>query len=181
VRITKEIIELSRLQAADAISKPDLVSIDDVVSLAIDENNVAADKHRIALVKGGDKHASVYGDEALLVVALHNLIANAIQYSPDGSRVGVGVNASDGVIEIAVTDQGIGIPDEDRERVFERFYRIDPARSRHTGGTGLGLSIVKHVTQNHGGDVRVWSQPGKGSTFTMRLPEASTALTGAES
>jgi two-component system sensor histidine kinase SenX3 len=184
-RITKEIIELSRLQAADAISKPDLVSIDDVVSLAIDENNVAADKHRIALVKGGDKHASVYGDEALLVVALHNLIANAIQYSPDGSRVGVGVNATDGVIEIAVTDQGIGIPDDDRERVFERFYRIDPARSRHTGGTGLGLSIVKHVTQNHGGDVRVWSQPGKGSTFTMRLPEASStqtsALTGAES
>jgi two-component system sensor histidine kinase SenX3 len=183
-RITKEIIELSRLQAADAISKPDLVEIDDVVSLALDENNVAADKHKIALVKGGVKHAQIYGDEALLVVALHNLIANAIQYSPDGSRVGVGVSTSDGVVEIAVTDQGIGIPEEDRERVFERFYRIDPARSRHTGGTGLGLSIVKHVTQNHGGDVRVWSQPGKGSTFTMRLPEASTAITassGAES
>ena len=181
-RITKEIIELSRLQAADAVSKPDLVDIDDIVSLAIDENTVAADKHRVTLVKGGDKHSQVYGDAGLLVVALHNLIANAIQYSPDGSRVGVGVNASDGVLEIAVTDQGIGIPDEDRERVFERFYRIDPARSRHTGGTGLGLSIVKHVVQNHGGDVRVWSQPGKGSTFTIRLPEASTtASVGADS
>ena len=117
----------------------------------------------------------MYGDEPLLAVALHNLIANAIQYSPKGSRVGVGVNNSDGVVEIAVTDQGIGIPDEDRDRVFERFYRIDPARSRHTGGSGLGLSIVKHVVQNHGGDIRVWSQPGKGSTFTIRLPEATHA------
>ena len=181
-RITKEIIELSRLQAADAISKPDLVEIDEVVSLAIDENNVAADKNRIAIVRGKNTDSRVYGDEALLVVALHNLIANAIQYSPEGSRIGIGVSAAEGVIEIAVTDQGIGIPDEDRERVFERFYRIDPARSRHTGGTGLGLSIVKHVAQNHGGDVRVWSQPGRGSTFTMRLPEASTAApTGAES
>ncbi|CAN5160628.1 ATP-binding protein [soil metagenome] len=174
-RITKEIIELSRLQAADAVSKPDLVDIDHVVSLAIDENNVAADKHRIELASGGDKGAQIYGDEALLVVALHNLIANAIHYSPDGSRVGIGVNASGGAIEIAVTDQGIGIPEEDRERVFERFYRIDPARSRHTGGTGLGLSIVKHVVQNHGGDVRLWSQPGRGSTFTIRLPEATIA------
>jgi two-component system sensor histidine kinase SenX3 len=181
-RITKEIIELSRLQAADALSKPDLVDIDDVVSLAIDENQVAANKHRITLVGGGDKHARVFGDEALLVVALHNLIANAVQYSPDGSRVGVGVTVSDGIVEIAVTDQGVGIPEDERERVFERFYRIDPARSRGTGGTGLGLAIVKHVAQNHGGDVHVWSQPGKGSTFTMRLPEASAvpASLGAE-
>lgn len=174
-RITKEIIELSRLQAADAVSKPDLVDIDQVVSLAIDENNVSADKHRIALVSGGAKGKQIYGDEALLVVAMHNLIANAIHYSPDGSRVGIGVSENNGVVEIAVTDQGIGIPEEDRERVFERFYRIDPARSRHTGGTGLGLSIVKHVVQNHGGDVRLWSQPGRGSTFTIRLPEATTA------
>ena len=103
---------------------------------------------------------------------MHNLISNAIVYSPKGSRVGIGVSHADGIVEIAVTDQGIGIPEEDLERVFERFFRIDPARSRHTGGSGLGLSIVKHVVQNHGGDVRVWSQPGRGSTFTIRLAEA---------
>ncbi len=174
-RITQEIIELSRLQAADALTKPDVVDIDHVVALAIDQTKVAADSSRVTIVSGGDPGAEVYGDEPLLAVALHNLIANAIQYSPKGSRVGVGVNNSDGVVEIAVTDQGIGIPDEDRDRVFERFYRIDPARSRHTGGSGLGLSIVKHVVQNHGGDIRVWSQPGKGSTFTIRLPEATHA------
>jgi two-component system sensor histidine kinase SenX3 len=173
-RITQEIIELSRLQAADALTKPDVVEIDQVVAQAIDQNRVAADSSRVAIAHGGDKGAEVYGDEPLLVVALHNLIANAIQYSPKGSRVGVGVTNADGIVEIAVTDQGIGIPDDDRDRVFERFYRIDPARSRHTGGSGLGLAIVKHVVQNHGGDIRVWSQPGKGSTFTIRLPEAST-------
>ena len=183
-RITQEIIELSRLQAADAITKPDLVEIDHVVAQAVDQNHVAADSHRITLKSGGDVGAQVYGDEALLVTALHNLVANAIAYSPDGSRVGVGVSVTDGIVEIAVTDQGVGIPEEDRERVFERFFRVDQARSRHTGGTGLGLSIVKHVVQNHGGDVRVWSQPGHGSTFTLRLPEATPAAAaslGAES
>jgi two-component system sensor histidine kinase SenX3 len=174
-RITQEIIELSRLQAADAISKPDLVDIDHVVAMAIDQNHVAADSHRIDLKSGGEAGKQVYGDEALLATALHNLVANAIAYSPDGTRVGVGVSSTDGIIEIAVTDQGVGIPEEDRDRVFERFFRVDQARSRHTGGTGLGLSIVKHVVQNHGGDVRVWSQPGHGSTFTLRLPEASPA------
>ena len=174
-RITQEIIELSRLQAADALTKPEVVEIDHVVSLAIDQNRVAAESNRVSIVSGGDAGAEVYGDEPLLAVALHNLIANAIQYSPKGSRVGVGVNNADGVVEIAVTDQGIGIEDDDRDRVFERFYRVDPARSRHTGGSGLGLSIVKHVVQNHGGDVRVWSQPGNGSTFTIRLPEATHA------
>ena len=108
------------------------------------------------------------------VTAVHNLISNAIQYSPDDSRIGIGVRNADGVVEIAVTDQGEGIPEEDLDRVFERFFRVDQARSRNTGGTGLGLSIVKHAVQNHGGDVRVWSQPGRGSTFTIRLPEAST-------
>lgn len=174
-RITQEIIELSRLQAADALARPELVEIDHVVALAIDQNQVAADARRIRLISGGDAGANVYGDEPLLVVALHNLVANAIQYSPKGSRVGIGVSHSDGVVEISVTDQGVGIPEEERDRVFERFYRSDPARSRNTGGTGLGLSIVKHVSQNHGGDVRVWSQPGAGSTFTIRLPEASHA------
>ncbi|MCU1578235.1 MAG: two-component sensor histidine kinase [Rhodoglobus sp.] len=174
-RITQEIIELSRLQAADALTKAELVDIDHVVALAIDQNRVVADSHKVQLVSGGDAGAEVYGDEALLAVALHNLISNAIQYSPKGSRVGVGVSHYDGIVEIAVTDQGVGIPEDDQDRVFERFFRTDPARSRNTGGSGLGLSIVKHVVQNHGGDIRVWSQPGNGSTFTIRLPEASQA------
>ena len=106
----------------------------------------------------------------MLVTAVHNLIANAIQYSVPPSRVGIGVSGTDDTIEIAVTDQGIGIPDDELDRVFERFFRVDQARSRSTGGTGLGLSIVKHVVQNHGGEIRVWSQPGRGSTFTIRLP-----------
>jgi len=174
-RITQEIIELSRLQAADALTSPTVVEIDHVVALAVDQNRVAAESSRVTIISGGDAGAEVYGDEPLLAVALHNLIANAIQYSPKGSRVGVGVSHGDGIVEIAVTDQGIGIPDDELDRVFERFFRIDPARSRHTGGSGLGLSIVKHVVQNHGGDIRVWSQPGNGSTFTIRLPEASHA------
>ena len=174
-RITQEIIELSRLQAADALAKPELVAIDHVVALAIDQNHVAADASAVQLVSGGDAGATVYGDESLLVVALHNLIANAIQYSPGKSRIGIGVSNVDGIVEIAVTDQGVGIPEDDLDRVFERFFRIDPARSRNTGGSGLGLSIVKHVAHNHGGDVRVWSQLGSGSTFTIRLPEAAPA------
>ncbi|PBX44281.1 sensor histidine kinase, partial [Pseudomonas aeruginosa] len=97
-----------------------------------------------------------------------------IQYSPEDSRVGIGVRTVDGVVEIAVTDQGEGIPEDDLDRVLERFFRVDQARSRNTGGTGLGLAIVKHAVQNHGGEVRVWSQPGRGSTLTIRLPEAAT-------
>ena len=171
-RITQEIIELSRLQATDALIEGGIVAVDDVVAAAVDQTRVVAESHKVTIVSGGDAGAQVFGDESLLVTALHNLVANAIQYSPKGSRVGVGVRNSEGVVEIAVTDQGVGIPDDELDRVFERFFRTDPARSRHTGGSGLGLSIVKHVVQNHGGDVRVWSQLGRGSTFTIRLPEA---------
>ncbi len=174
-RITQEIIELSRLQATDALTKADLIDIDHVVAVAIDQNRVVAEGHKVQLASGGDAGAEVYGDETLLVTALHNLISNAIQYSPTGSRVGIGVSQHEGIVEIAVTDQGVGIPEDELDRVFERFFRSDPARSRNTGGSGLGLSIVKHVIQNHGGDIRVWSQPGSGSTFTIRLPEASHA------
>jgi len=168
--LTQEIIELSRLQAKDALSHPEIIGIDSVIAAAIDQNRVLADAHRITLASGGERGLSVWGDEAMLITAIHNLIANAVQYSPSPSRVGIGVNSTDDVIEIAVTDQGIGIPEDELDRVFERFFRVDQARSRSTGGTGLGLSIVKHVVQNHGGDVRVWSQHGRGSTFTIRLP-----------
>ena len=179
-RITQEIIELSRLQAADALKKPTIVEIDQVIAAAIDHNRVAAESRQVTVASGGDAGTEVFGDAGLLVVAVQNLISNAILYSPKGSRVGVGVSNVDGIVEIAVTDQGIGIAPEEQDRVFERFYRIDPARSRHTGGTGLGLSIVKHVVQNHGGDVRLWSQPGYGSTFTILLPEASSAIVPAD-
>ncbi len=168
--MTQEIIELSRLQAKDALSHPEVVELDQVIASAIDQNRVHADAQRVTLASGGAKGLRVWGDEAMLITALHNLILNAVQYSPSPSRVGIGVTAGDDVIEIAVTDQGIGIPEDELDRVFERFFRVDQARSRTTGGTGLGLSIVKHVVQNHGGDVRVWSQPGRGSTFTIRLP-----------
>ncbi|PPF41547.1 two-component sensor histidine kinase [Rathayibacter sp. AY1D2] len=176
-KITREIIELSRLQAADVAGSAEIIRVDDVVTAALETTHVLAESHDVTLVKGGMKKAYVVGQEKMLVSALHNLLANAIQYSPAGSRVGIGVRSTGGVVEIAVTDQGIGIPEEDLDRVFERFYRVDQARSRHTGGTGLGLSIVKHAVQNHGGDVRVWSKPGRGSTFTIRLPEADPART----
>ncbi|MET0715306.1 MAG: ATP-binding protein [Mycetocola sp.] len=172
-RLTGEIIDLSRLQAADALHQPELVTVDQVVAAALDQNRVAAEATGVSLVFVGDSGARVYGDEALLVVAVHNLIANAITYSPPRGRVGVGVSRKGGLVEIAVTDQGVGIPEDDRDRVFERFFRVDQARSRNTGGTGLGLSIVKHTVQNHGGEVKVWSLVGKGSTFTIRIPEAS--------
>jgi len=171
-RLTQDIIELSRLQAVDAVANAERVEIDHVIAAAVDQNRVGADAHAIELVVGASTGAVVYGDPKLLITAVDNLISNAIRYSPDGSRVGVGSRVEDGVVEIAVTDQGEGIPEADQERIFERFFRVDQARSRSTGGTGLGLSIVKHAVQNHGGDVRVWSQPGMGSTFTIRLPEA---------
>ena len=162
------------------LSEPDLVSVDEIVAAAVDQNRVVAESRDIALAVRNKSRAEVLGDESLLVMAVHNLIANAINYSLPGTRVGVGVKSTDGAVEIAVTDQGIGIPEDDLDRVFERFFRVDQARSRNTGGTGLGLSIVKHAVQNHGGDVRVWSQSGRGSTFTIRLPEAPNDAVKAE-
>jgi two-component system, OmpR family, sensor histidine kinase SenX3 len=170
--MTQDIIELSRLQAADALADPVEVDVDAVIAAAIDKNRVAAEAGSIQLVSGGERNARVVGDEGMLITAVHNLIANAVQFSTKPSRVGIGVTTVDDVVEIAVTDQGVGIPDDELDRVFERFFRVDQARSRSTGGTGLGLSIVKHIVQNHRGDVRVWSQAGHGSTFTIRLPRA---------
>ena len=104
------------------------------------------------------------------MTAIHNLIENAVNYSPENTKVSIVTKRNEGVVEISVTDQGIGIAESDLARIFERFYRVDPARSRLTGGTGLGLSIVKHIALNHGGDVKVWSKVGVGSTFTLLLP-----------
>ncbi|MBF4628859.1 MULTISPECIES: sensor histidine kinase [Curtobacterium] len=177
--LTKDIIELSRLQSVDALENSEETGIDKIVQAAIDANEVVARARSIEIIRAKKSKLRVMGDRGLLQVAVSNLIANAVKYSPDGTRVGVGVRSSKGFVEIAITDQGVGIPEADLDRVFERFYRVDPARSRATGGTGLGLAIVKHVVSNHGGDVRVWSQPGKGSTFTIRLPEADPELTTA--
>ncbi|QDE35533.1 two-component sensor histidine kinase [Microbacterium foliorum] len=169
-QLTGRIMSLSRLQTDDALSDVRPVSIDEVLATALEAHVVQADSAGVELARGGDRGVWVRGDSQILIEAFGNLIANAIVYSPKGSRVGIGVKADDGVVEVAVSDQGIGIAEADRERIFERFYRADEARSRRTGGTGLGLSIVKHATQRHGGEVRLWSRPGRGSTFTIRLP-----------
>ncbi|WP_434995962.1 sensor histidine kinase [Arthrobacter sp. Ld5] len=169
--LVQDIIELSRLQGADVVRRGKPVDINSVVAEAVDRNKLPAESKQIDVVVGGSAPIPVHGDRDLLMTAFRNLIDNAIRYSPEGTRVGVGIRSRDGLVQVSVTDQGVGITPEEQERVFERFYRIDAARSRQTGGTGLGLSIVKHVVSNHGGEVTVWSQPGQGSTFTVRLPE----------
>jgi len=169
--LVQDLIMLSRIQAAEPVPDPRPVLLDDVVAEAVDRCRMRATARGISLEAGGEAGISVLGDEDLLVTALRNLLENAVAYSPDKTRVLISTrNVSDRIAEISVTDQGIGIPERDRERIFERFYRVDPARSRATGGTGLGLAIVKHVTAAHGGNVSVWSKEGQGSTFTLRLP-----------
>ncbi|WP_208008594.1 sensor histidine kinase [Agromyces protaetiae] len=170
--ITTEVIELSRLQADDALEPDELVDVDEACRAAIDQTRVVAVAKGVDVAVRAKSGAKVWGDAALMVVAVHNLVSNAIAYSNSGGRVGVGTRVDGDIVEISVTDQGIGIGKDELDRVFERFYRVDQARSRNTGGSGLGLSIVKHTVQNLGGEVRVWSQPGKGSTFTIRLPRA---------
>ncbi|MBC7372651.1 MAG: ATP-binding protein, partial [Frankiales bacterium] len=175
-RLVQELIDLSRLQGADPLPEPTLVPVDQVVAEAVDRTRTAATARGIDIVRGGERALTVRGSEKQLVTAVGNLIENAVHYSPERTRVAVAVRRRDGAIEISVTDQGIGIAEKDLERVFERFYRADPARSRATGGTGLGLAIVKHVATNHGGEVSVWSVEGSGSTFTLRLPPSAEAV-----
>lgn len=170
--LVHEIIELSRLQVAGAVGQVAMVDVDAVLTEAVDRARTRADAKKVRLDIGGVRGTRVLGQHDLLVTAVRNLVDNAVAYSGEAAHVGVGVREVDDLVEIAVVDEGIGIPAAEQERVFERFYRVDPARSRDTGGTGLGLSIVKHVAADHGGDVAVWSQPGRGSTFTIRLPRA---------
>ena len=175
-RLVAELIELSRLQGAEPLPSPAVVDVDRIVAEAVDRTRLAAESAGIAVVSGGQSRLRVRGNEGQLVTALVNLVDNAIAYSPAGTRVAVGTRRRDGYVEISVSDQGIGVAERDLERVFERFYRSDPARSRATGGTGLGLAIVKHIATNHGGGVSVWSVEGSGSTFTLRLPVAGSDL-----
>ena len=170
--LVQEIINLSRLQSHDPLSSAFEVDIDEVVGEAINLSHAIAEARKIEIALNVNTQAEVIGDREQLIMAVHNLIDNAINYSPDGTRVTVTIGDSDNLVEITVVDQGIGIPEDEQERIFERFYRVDPARSRETGGTGLGLSIVKHVASNHGGEIAVWSKEGVGSTFALRLPKA---------
>ena len=165
-----ELIELSRLQGAEPLPHLDAVDVDSVVAEVVSRHKVAADNADIAITTDAPRGYQVLGSETLLATALANLVSNAISYSPKGSQVSVSRRRYGDNIEIAVTDRGIGIEKADQERVFERFFRVDKARSRATGGTGLGLAIVKHVAANHNGTIRLWSQPGTGSTFTLSIP-----------
>jgi two-component system sensor histidine kinase SenX3 len=168
--LIQDVIDLSRLQSDDPLTHAEVIDVDELVHRAIDEIRTVAAQQEIELVTGEPSGVVIYGDTGQLLTALRNLITNAIAYSPAHTRVAVSARTVESIVEISVKDQGIGIPVNDLDRIFERFYRVDPARSRVTGGTGLGLAIVKHVCQNHGGECTVWSEPGVGSTFTLRLP-----------
>jgi len=171
-RLVKEIVDLSRLQVQDTLHEPQLVAIADVISEAVDRVHVSADARSITIDVVTESDLRVYGDRELLVTAVANLVSNAVNYSDDRTRVAVGARRVGEMVEVSVADQGHGIPLGEQERIFERFYRVDAARSRATGGTGLGLAIVKHICANHGGEVSLWSAEGHGSTFTVRLPLA---------
>lgn len=168
--LVNRIIELSRIQAGDIGGEASVFALGDVIAESVDANLFLADRRDVKLTFDVIPDVKIYGDRELIGMAVKNLIENAIVYSEQNSQVGVGLSSDGDFAEVTVTDNGIGIPVDQQERIFERFYRVDPSRSRETGGTGLGLSIVKHAAQNHGGEVSVFSRVGLGSTFTLKLP-----------
>lgn len=174
------IIELSRLQADEPMGEATVVDVDAVLAIAADRRRVDAERRRIALVVGGEKGLTVMGDADQLAMAVSNLVENAVIYSDEDGRVVLSArrdgDEDEPRVEISVSDSGIGIERGEVQRIFERFYRVDFARSRDNGGTGLGLAMVKHIAGAHGGEVSVWSRPGQGSTFTLRLPAAPNDL-----
>ncbi|WP_370932334.1 sensor histidine kinase [Amycolatopsis sp. cg13] len=169
-QLVTELIALSRLQGAERLPDLNVVEVDAVVREALGRTTLSAESAEITITTDAPSSLLIEGDRTLLVTALSNLLENAVAYSSPGSPVSISRRLADGMVEIAVTDRGIGIAEDEQQRVFERFYRADKARSRATGGTGLGLAIVKHVAANHGGSVGLWSRPGTGSTFTLRIP-----------
>ncbi len=171
--LVQDIIKLSRLQSEEVIADAELVDLNAVIAEAIDRNEQLAAKSKIRLISEQAPPLEVFGNKEMLITAVKNLVENAISYSEPGTSVGIGCSPKDSIAEIAVTDSGSGISPEHQERIFERFYRADPSRSRDTGGTGLGLSIVKHVAKIHRGEVKLFSQVGVGSTFTLRVPLAT--------
>ena len=168
--LVQEIIQLSRVQDSDPLKEPQLLSSGDIIKKALDQCRTTADSRQITLTIQDSEDGALLGDRDQLTMAIHNLIENAINYSPAETKVAVSTSIENEIITISVADQGIGIPEAEVERIFERFYRVDPARSRETGGTGLGLSIVKHIITKHGGEISVWSSENIGSTFSIRLP-----------
>jgi two-component system sensor histidine kinase SenX3 len=168
--LVQEIINLSRLQDSDPLSVPSELNVQDLVNEAIDQSQVGADNRKIEILTGQIANGVVLGDRDQIIMAIQNLVENAVNYSPEGTKVTVSTLIENGIVMISITDQGIGISESEQDRIFERFYRVDPARSRQSGGTGLGLSIVKHVATNHGGEVSVWSVENVGSTFSLKLP-----------
>ncbi|WP_373324948.1 sensor histidine kinase [Actinocatenispora rupis] len=169
-RLVTELLELSRLQGAEPLPDPLPVAADRIVAEVVDRTRTTAQAKEITVATAGRRGLIVYGNETQLATALANLVENAIAYSPEGTTVTIDVRRGGDAVLVSVTDQGIGIEPHDLDRIFERFYRADKARSRATGGTGLGLAIVKHIATNHGGRVDVTSTVGRGSTFTLRLP-----------
>lgn len=175
-RLVREIVDFSRLQAGDAVTDPVQVDLVEVVAMAVERVRVLAEDKQIEIAVGKPVGpTTVWGEPDLLITALSNLLGNAVTYSDKATRVAVGIRGAVGRVTVTVTDQGVGIAESDQARIFERFYRVDAARSRGTGGSGLGLAIVRHVVENHGGEVTVWSQLGQGSTFTIHLPTAAPA------
>jgi two-component system sensor histidine kinase SenX3 len=169
--LVKDIIQLSKIQGSPVVAKSDTVNLVPVIYDAIDRNTWRSEKNQVEVMFQTSKDkVEVFGDAEMLTVAVKNLVENAIIYSNKGDRVGVSLEVDEGIAKIIVKDSGIGIHKDEQARVFERFYRVDQSRSRETGGTGLGLSIVKHAALSHFGDVKLFSKPGVGSTFTLRLP-----------
>ena len=178
--LVQEIINLSRVQDSDPLQLAQEVGVEYMIREAIDQCQISADNRNITVTYSETTPAVVLGDRDQLIMAIHNLVENAINYSPENTKVSISTTIENGVINIAVTDQGIGISEAEQDRIFERFYRVDPARSRQTGGTGLGLSIVKHVASKHGGEVKIWSVENVGSTFSLRLPVYSLPMESSE-
>jgi two-component system sensor histidine kinase SenX3 len=172
-RLIDGLLDLSRIEAA-GLHGSRRVELGSVVAAAVERVGHLAEQQGVELVMPADLiEAAVEGDENQLVSAVVNLLENGVKYSDQGSAVEVVVTSqSPRSVDVVVRDRGIGIPAKDLERIFERFFRVDRARSRETGGTGLGLSIVRHVATNHGGEVLVESEEGRGSTFTLRLPSS---------